>query len=166
MTNGIDGILFDYNSKSCGFLGKRSGMWTWPCGKVPWIRDILHICTRGSHIYCKDIFKMSGFISSYPRAPFFKDMIIFCISQLVTGSRNIVLEMFSPINDWGGMVWFNIPLARWGPMLTKNVLNISLIVILSSVKVLSCNLDYSWTHLILFEFIIPFSIVQVFFILF
>ena len=131
-------------------------------GNIPCINVMLYTWAKGSHICCTESFRVSDLIPSYPGAPFFKDINNLYMSWLVTGSRNIVLEILFPINDSGIWGWFDIPLARFGPMFTKNVLKFSLIVTLLSVMVSSCNLNFSWTRFDLFKLIIPLSIVQVF----
>ena len=93
------------------------------------------------------------------------DFNIPTISSVVTWVKNILFTNAGPIKWRWDPFWPGIFLAKLGPILVKNSLNLLLISVPSETIVPSLNLNLSCIFLFLFLFTIFFIICRVFFIL-
>ena len=134
-------------------------------GKIPWLRDRLHMYDRGPWIY--GIINLRGpkRISSYPGAESFSKFKMFLISWLETGVRNNEFICLSLRYLSGETLCPSKDLDKFGPILTKNEFNFSQIVLLSLVISPLDNLNLICTWVALFFPITFFIIVHVFLIL-
>ena len=79
---------------------------------------------------------MRGVISSAPELELFKDFITLFNSFSETGKRNKDCEISCVINLVGSVSIKGIPFARFGPKLTKKLLNVFAIKVLSEILII------------------------------
>ena len=131
-------------------------------GKIPRLKDKLHIWVSGIVMQSIMFFIMPGFNSSHPAELSLKLEIIFTTSSLFTGIRQRHSLTVCWIKFRGSFWDFGIALDRFEPTLTKNLLNVFDICSLSSIIV--PLLSNSWTAGRYYRlFTISFNICQDFF---
>ena len=112
-------------------------------GKIPRLKDKLHIWVSGIVMQSLMFFIMPGFISSHPAELSLNLEIFFTTSLLFTGIRQRHSLTVCWIKFRGSFWDFGIALDRFEPTLTKNLLNVFDICSLSSIIV--PLLSNSWT---------------------